>query len=96
MWIFGYGSLLWDHWERAYGCRRTVTADLAGFRREFNKASVENWGTKQCPAPTLNLVKAADALLFTPFAPTVVIPAIYTQVSFRGRNARHWQPVAST
>ena len=62
MWIFGYGSLMWDHWEQAHGCWRTVTADLAGFRREFNKASVKNWGTKQCPAPTLNLVKELSSV----------------------------------
>ncbi len=62
MWIFGYGSLMWDHWEQEYGYRRTVTADLAGFRREFNKASVKNWGTKQCPAPTLNLVKESSSV----------------------------------
>jgi len=55
MWIFGYGSLMWDGWENSRGCLHRAKADLAGFRRIFNKASVKRWGTKECPAPTLNL-----------------------------------------
>lgn len=59
MWVFGYGSLTWAGWENRNGCRRRVLAELPGFRRTFNKASVKNWGTKDMPAPTLNL--AADS-----------------------------------
>lgn len=55
MWIFGYGSLMWDDWEKCYGCTRKVTAQLPGFRRVLNKASVKNWGTKENPGPTLNI-----------------------------------------
>jgi glutathione-specific gamma-glutamylcyclotransferase len=58
VWVFGYGSLMWDNWERDYDCVRRVIATLPGFRRAFNKASVKNWGTKEHPGPTLNL--AAD------------------------------------
>jgi cation transport protein ChaC len=54
MWIFGYGSLLWD-WEPSCDCIRRVLADLPGYCRTFNKASVRNWGTKNAPGPTLNL-----------------------------------------
>jgi cation transport protein ChaC len=57
MWVFGYGSLMWDGWEREWGCIRSTLADLDGFSRIFNKASVRNWGTKSLPCPTLNLVK---------------------------------------
>jgi cation transport protein ChaC len=55
MWIFGYGSLMWDGWERSRGCRRRVVAELAGYARCFRKASVRNWGTRETPGPTLNL-----------------------------------------
>ncbi|MFZ5493351.1 MAG: gamma-glutamylcyclotransferase [Pseudomonadota bacterium] len=55
MWVFGYGSLMWDNWETNHGCIRRVVADLPGYRRRFNKASVRNWGTKAAPCPTLNL-----------------------------------------
>ena len=61
MWIFGYGSLMFDGWEAAYGCTEHVWADLAGYRRAFNKKSVENWGTPQSPGLTLNLAPDKDA-----------------------------------
>ncbi|PPD10697.1 gamma-glutamylcyclotransferase [Methylophilus sp.] len=57
MWVFGYGSLMWDSWETNYGCSRRVVADLYGYCRRFNKASVRNWGTKTTPGPTLNLAQ---------------------------------------
>jgi cation transport protein ChaC len=57
MWVFGYGSLMWDGWETDRGCTRRVLADLPVYCRRFNKASVRNWGTKAVPGPTLNLSK---------------------------------------
>lgn len=57
MWVFAYGSLMWDNWEIKYDCTRRVVADLQGYCRRFNKASVRNWGTKATPGPTLNLSK---------------------------------------
>ncbi len=59
MWVFGYGSLMWDGWEAQHGCTRKERASLAGFRRDFNKASRENWGSREQPGPTLGL--SADA-----------------------------------
>jgi glutathione-specific gamma-glutamylcyclotransferase len=59
MWIFGYGSLMWDGWEKDRGCLRRTTAELRGYARIFNKLSVYNWGTKADPGPTLNLVASA-------------------------------------
>ncbi len=59
MWVFGYGSLMWDGWEHRFGCTRTVPAILPAFQRDFNKASVRNWGTRQNPGPTLGLTPAA-------------------------------------
>ena len=58
MWIFGFGSLMWDGWHEKYGCQSKVNAELIDYRRRFNKASVKNWGTKALPGPTLNVEKA--------------------------------------
>jgi len=58
MWIFGYGSLMWDGWEAAHGCTRRELADLVGYCRVFNKVSIKNWGTRDAPCPTLNLSKS--------------------------------------
>ena len=55
MWIFGYGSLMWDGWEQRTGFQRRVTATLHGYCRVFNKASVRNWGDRRHPGPTLNI-----------------------------------------
>jgi cation transport protein ChaC len=55
MWVFGYGSLMWDGWQTKHSCIRSVPAKLHGYSRTFNKASVRNWGTKDNPGPTLNL-----------------------------------------
>jgi cation transport protein ChaC len=62
MWIFGYGSLMWDGWEKAFSCNRRLTGKLHGYRRTFNKLSVKNWGTKSNPGPTLNLVVAGHGI----------------------------------
>jgi cation transport protein ChaC len=59
MWIFGYGSLMFDGWEAACGCTDRKWADLPGYRRSFNKKSVESRGTREAPGLTLNLVRAA-------------------------------------
>lgn len=61
MWIFGYGSLMWDRWEDALGCVRRVKAEVRGYRRAFNKASVRNWGSKDLPCPTLNLLESSSS-----------------------------------
>ena len=58
MWVFGYGSLMWDEWEKSQGCLRRLSAELAGYRRVFNKASVKYWGSNQNPGPTLNLERS--------------------------------------
>jgi cation transport protein ChaC len=61
MWIFGYGSLMWDGWESEFACQERAIATLSGYRRAFNKLSVENWGTKEAPCPTLNLEADREA-----------------------------------
>ncbi len=55
MWLFGYGSLMWDGWEERYGCLRRTRAELPGHARVFNKKSIERWGTHERPGLTLNL-----------------------------------------
>ena len=54
--VFGYGSLMWDGWEQSWSCKSKTKATLKGLRRSFNKLSVKNWGTKNRPGLTLNLV----------------------------------------
>ena len=61
MWVFGYGSLMWDGWEATRGCVRRAQADVRGYCRVFNKASVKNWGNEKCPCPTLNLMRLDSA-----------------------------------
>ena len=62
MWVFGYGSLMWDNWEVQFAAKRRVIAELHGFRRAFNKASVRNSGTQEAPGPTLNLEVNEDSV----------------------------------
>jgi glutathione-specific gamma-glutamylcyclotransferase len=55
IWLFGYGSLMWDGWEERFGCVQRTPADLQGHSRIFNKKSLERWGTHEKPGLTLNL-----------------------------------------
>ncbi|MBI4005371.1 MAG: gamma-glutamylcyclotransferase [Gammaproteobacteria bacterium] len=57
MWVFGYGSLMWDKWHDDLECQSKKIGILRDYRRIFNKASTKNWGTKDNPGPTLNLIK---------------------------------------
>ena len=61
MWIFGFGSLMADGWEVRFDCTNREFAELVGYRRVFNKLSVKNWGTPDCPCPTLNVEAAEGA-----------------------------------
>ena len=62
MWVFGYGSLMWDDWQKSHGGANGVLAELKGYERTFTKASKVNWGTDAAPGPTLNLVEKADGV----------------------------------
>ena len=55
MWVFGYGSLMWDSWEQQFQGIKHIRATLNGYQRNFNKKSTRNWGTNQTPCPTLGL-----------------------------------------
>lgn len=61
MWVFGYGSLMWDGWEVEFGYVRQENATLRGYTRDFNKASVRNWGSPRNPGPTLGLDPSAES-----------------------------------
>lgn len=62
MWIFGYGSLMEDGWEKEFACLRRVRAALADYERSFSKASTLNWGSKANPAPTLRVIPREGAV----------------------------------
>ena len=52
---------MFDGWEAAHGCFDRKWADLPGYRRSFNKKSVESRGTLKAPGLTLNLAQAKFA-----------------------------------
>lgn len=58
--VFGYGSLMWDGWECEFKGENLGLADLAGYRRAFNKLSTRNWGSRKTPGPTLGLEHSVD------------------------------------
>lgn len=53
--VFGYGSLMWDMWETKFDGHKVDNVILKNYRRDFNKKSTKNWGTRESPAPTLGL-----------------------------------------
>ena len=55
MWVFAYGSLMWDDWEKEFSGRRQDGVVLNHFKRAFTKKSLLNWGTRERPCPTLGL-----------------------------------------
>ena len=55
MWIFGYGSLMWDGWEKKFNGTKYDKTILPNYERAFNKKSVRNWGSSENPCPTLGL-----------------------------------------
>lgn len=61
MWVFAYGSLMADGWEKVFGSMSRAVATLHDYERSFTKASTVNWGTKAHPAPTLCIVERAGA-----------------------------------
>ena len=52
---------MFDGWEAAHRCVDRKWANLPGYRRSFNKKSVESRGTSKMPGLTLNLVPAEFA-----------------------------------
>lgn len=61
MWVFGYGSLMCDGWEKEFQGRKYVRAKLNNYRRNFNKSSIRNWGSHEKPGPTLGLEEQIGA-----------------------------------
>lgn len=61
MWVFAYGSLMADGWEKPFGSTSRAVATLHDYERSFTKASTVNWGTKAHPAPTLRIIERAGA-----------------------------------
>ena len=61
IWVFGYGSLMWDGWEKEFNGGKYERAVLKNYCRDFNKKSVVNWGTHKQPCPTLGLTEKRGA-----------------------------------
>lgn len=59
MWVFGYGSLLWNP---GFDARRTVLARLPDFHRSFCMRSVHHRGTPEDPGLVLALDAARGAI----------------------------------
>ena len=57
MWIFGYGSLLWNP---GFEPVEQVRADLQGYSRSFCMLSIHHRGTEENPGLVLALAKAGD------------------------------------
>ena len=60
MWVFGYGSLMWDGWENKFDGERCDKSKILNYHRDFNKKSTRNWGTSHAPGPTLGLENEPD------------------------------------
>ena len=53
MWVFGYGSLLWNPGFSI--CRTNVRQQLSGYRRSFSMRSIHHRGTVEDPGLVLAL-----------------------------------------
>lgn len=58
LWVFGYGSLLWNP---GFSPVETVRADLSGYHRSFCMLSIHHRGTPDDPGLVLALDQAAAA-----------------------------------
>ncbi|MEM7471995.1 MAG: gamma-glutamylcyclotransferase [Pseudomonadota bacterium] len=58
LWVFGYGSLLWDP---GFSPAETVVAELSGFHRSFCMWSIHHRGSEQDPGLVLALDVAEGA-----------------------------------
>jgi cation transport protein ChaC len=58
LWLFGYGSLMWDPGVHFAEVRQ---ADLRGFERRFSYKTTMGRGTPDCPALTLSLEPSAGS-----------------------------------
>lgn len=58
MWVFGYGSLLWNP---GFDVQQTMLAVLPGYARSFCMRSIHHRGTDENPGLVLALDRADDA-----------------------------------
>jgi cation transport protein ChaC len=57
MWVFGYGSLVWNP---GFDAAERVIARLPGYRRSFCMRSIHHRGTPEAPGLVLALDRAAE------------------------------------
>ncbi|MEY9252343.1 cation transport regulator ChaC [Bradyrhizobium ottawaense] len=60
MWVFAYGSLMADGWEKRHDAQTRSLATLSGYSRVLDKASTVSRGSKKHPAPTLRIIPSAS------------------------------------
>jgi len=59
IWVFGYGSLMWDHTSGASNFKRAV---LVGWHREYNQLSSVSRGTRANPGLALGLEQGGECI----------------------------------
>jgi cation transport protein ChaC len=59
--VFGFGSLMADGWEKQFACHSKEKATLPDYTRAFVKPSIKRWGSKENPAPTLDIERRDGA-----------------------------------
>ena len=97
LWLFGYGSLMWDPGVHFAEVRQ---ADLPGFERRFSYKTTMGRGTPDCPALTLSLEPAAGCcrgLVFRIPAHRVAVESgmVWRREMLRNGYCPTWLPVAT-
>src|SRR5260370_41879729 len=86
MWVFGYGSLMWDGWEQKLGGTHVDRAVLANYRRSFNNKRTRDWGAAGPPGPTLGLQPSQNPVCTRPAVGVAEEQRVAMEEACRGRG----------